>query len=67
MTYASQKLAEALQALVRKAERSHDYATYRPRVPIQTRDVEIPAAVAEFLESTSDYAEKTKTVSLGKY
>ncbi len=67
MTYASLQLAEALQELVREADRPHDYSNHRLPVSIEPKDIPFPPAVAEFLEKTSHYAELTKTVSVGIY
>ncbi len=67
MTYASQQLAEALQKLVREADLPHDYTKRDLPVSIETKDFQFPPAVAEFLEKTGHYTEKTKAVSMGIY
>ena len=67
MTYASQQLAEALQKLVREADHPHDYSKRDLPASIETKDVNFPSAVADFLEKTSHYSEQTKTVSAGIY
>ena len=67
MTYASQKLAEALQQLAREVDRPQDYTKCELPTSIETKEVQFPAAVAEFLQKTSHYTAQTKNVSVGIY
>lgn len=67
MTYASQQLAEALQQLVRDAAVPHDYSNHPLPASIETQVDKFPPAVADFLEKTSNYAARTKSVSVGVY
>lgn len=69
MTYASQQLADALQELASETGSGKNYSATKIPTSIDAKDstLELPPAVASFLETTSIYSAATKSVSIGVY